>query len=114
MISSAKKTLKITAFTSTLTKALEVCMEEEANCKVCKLVEKNLDAFPEGYIIMSMDDVRTNADECRYVMKAWGIAALSDGKFDGAGYGNKLTEGNHFGCNYIGNMLVMLDNGRVG
>ena len=110
-----KKAFIITAFTTIFAVATEVvdCMEEEPNCKVCKLVENSKKTIPEGYMLMSMDDVRNNIEECRYAMKAWGIAALSDGKFDGAGYGNKLTEGNHLGCDYIGSMLVMMENGRA-
>ena len=39
-------------------------------------------------------------------MTEWEIVALADGRFEGPGYGYKLTQGDHLGC-IIHYMLVM-------
>ena len=77
---------------------------------VCNLVSSA--SLPKGYKVMSMKDVKKNAKKCRRALGRWGIANLSDGKADGWGYRNNLTEGNHFGCDYIGQMLVMAGRGK--
>ena len=41
----------------------------------------------------------------------WGIWLLADGKIDGAGYGNKFTDGPHLGCDYIGWIVIIPDDG---
>ena len=80
---------------------------------VCELVGGvSLDAIPEGYRLMSMNDVIDNADECRAKLGKFGIAALSDGKADGEHFGNNLIAGNHLNCDYIGQMLVMTGEGN--
>jgi len=58
---------------------------------------------------MSMNDVDDNLDTCKRLMNAfgaWAIVSLSDGKFDGSGYGWNLSSGDYFGQGYIGYMLV--------
>jgi len=73
--------------------------------EVCVL--KRIGDPAPGYKTMSMDDVRDYMDTCKSVMNGWKIAALSDGKFDGAGYGHVLTPGDHMNTGYIGWKLVM-------
>ena len=98
-----------------------ICFESEENNvgtsdddktlqEVCKQVSKG--PPPEGYIVMTMKDVRNNSDLCKSVMSEWEVVALFDGKYDGPGYGSTLTGGNHLGCGYIGRMLIMTDDNR--
>ena len=47
------------------------------------------------------------------VIPCWGIWAFADGKIDGACYGNEIREGPHLGCDYIGQIVIIPDDGCV-
>jgi len=58
--------------------------------EVCQKFGGREHEIPDGYKIMSQQDVRDNWSACRSAMGAWDIISLLDGKVDGWGYGNNF------------------------
>ena len=66
---------------------------------------------PDGWIMMSIADVKRNQAKCRGTLGDWDIVALQDGTIDGKGYGYKYHQGDSRRCT-IGTKLLMEDDGR--
>lgn len=65
------------------------------------------DEMPSSWRQMSTDDVSANLDLAKAEAEYWGIYCLTDGKFDGEGYGNVITTSDV--CTAGGQMMIMPD-----
>ena len=73
---------------------------------------KQSGAVPDGWIVMSIADVKRNQAKCRGTLGDWDIVALQDGTIDGKGYGYKYHQNDSRRCT-IGTKLLMEDDGRL-
>ena len=76
----------------------EDCTIPDIPTEVCKLVRHRRDQLPEGYIMMTIQDVRNNFDDCKAALSTfpWAIVALLDGKVAGSGYRYEIQTGSDF------------------
>ena len=76
---------------------------------VCKKWFGKEQDIPNGYKIMSQQDVRDNWSACKGAMAAWDIVSLLDGKVDGLGYGNEFQNNSEVQCDRWHWMFLMSD-----
>ena len=79
------------------------CSAANGPREFCKLAKAPRDVVaPEGWRIMTVDDVKDHLAECKESMKAfpWAIVRMIDGKIGGAGYKYEIQNGSHWlNCN---------------
>lgn len=85
-----------------------VCPYADHN-EVCKKHFGKASEVPEGYKIMSQQDVHDNWTTCKNAMGYWDIISLLDGKVDGRGYGNNFADHHEVQCNSGRWMFLMRD-----